>query len=401
MNRVYSIAITVCICMMVILPRRGFAQCACAGGVPPLVITQTQAVGPTNNSSSSVIFNQYLDPAGMLGISCFNFDDTVWAVSTSHVTNNDADSTIYDFSTTVNYTIKGPSGGGINLTNSKLLTYGPDTLGGVGQPGQSEILGPDSTFSDAATSTHANFATGPYSGSGTIPITITFGGGSIASGGSSYTYTIVTDYVGVFKLTYYICPTVTLSTSIRDFTAIPNGSSIVLQWIADNQQTNTSYEIQTSTDGKNFTSVGEAESNPAATGTATKYQYQYHPDKTNVGKIWFRIKETDASGKVTYSTILLLNPGEEGAEGNLVGYQVYPNPATNSLIFQFNGNQTGRYLLELVNTAGQVVEQKPVTLTGTSQIRMDLNAKPAKGLYFLRTTDMTRNHSYVSKVFIQ
>ncbi len=52
-----------------------------------------------------------------------------------------------------------------------------------------------------------------------------------------------------------------------------------------------------------------------------------------------------------------------------ISYHTFPNPATNSLLFQFNANQTGQFLLELVNTAGQVVQHKAVTLAGTSQIR--------------------------------
>jgi Secretion system C-terminal sorting domain len=387
--------------MTVFFPRRGLAQCTCAGGVPATVVTQTQTVGPTINSTTGVTFNKYLDPSGMMGISCFNFDDTIWAASTSFVTNNDADSTVYSFNTTINYNVKGPAGGGINLSNSKNLAYGPDTLGGLFQPGQNITLGPDSTFSGAATQTHNNGATGAYSGVGTIPITITFGGGSIASGGSNYSYTIQTNYVGVFKLTYFICPTVALSNTITDFTAAPNGQAITLQWLANNQQINTNYEIQTSTDGKSFSDIGQTTTDPAAAGTTSKYQYQYHPDQTNVGKRWFRIKETDATGKVTYSTVLILHAGDDAAAGPLVSYGVYPNPATNSLVFQFNDNQTGRYVLELVNTAGQTVQRMPVTLTGTSQIRMNLSPQPVKGLYFLRTTDVTHNQEYVSKVFIQ
>jgi hypothetical protein len=386
--------------MMVSIPRTTLAQCTCGGGVAPVAVSQTQVVGPTNNSSSTLYFNQYYDPTGKLGLACFNFDDTLWAASTSHVINGDADTTIYNFTTQVNYTITGPAFGGINLSNSKTLLYGPDTLGGVGQPGNSETHGPDSTFTGAVRSTHGNFNTGPYGGAGLIPIAITFGGGSIASGGSNYTYTIQTNYVAIFHLTYYLCPTVALASSIKTFSAVPNGSSILLQWTVDNQQNNTSYEIQVSTDGKNFTSVGEAESNPATTGSSAKYQYQYNPDPTNVGKVWFRIKETDATGKVSYSTVAVLAPGDGSAESGPVSYGIYPNPATNSIIFQFGGNQTGRYLVELVNTAGQVVQQKPVTLTGTSQIRLDLSPQPVKGLYFLRTTDITRNQRYVSKIFI-
>jgi hypothetical protein len=66
----------------------------------------------------------------------------------------------------------------------------------------------------------------------------------------------------------------------------------------------------------------------------------------------------------------------------------------------FNSSQTGHFLLELVATSGQVVQKKAVTLTGGNQIRLDLNPQPVKGLYFLRTTDLTHDHSYVSKVFV-
>ena len=117
-----------------------------------------------------------------------------------------------------------------------------------------------------------------------------------------------------------------------------------------------------------------------------------------MGKLYFRVEETDGTGAVSYSQIVVVDPKNSSA--NDISYQTYPNPATNSLLFQFNSNQTGRYLLELVNTAGQIVQQKAVTLTGTSQIRLDLNPQPVKGLYFLRTADLTRNRSYVSKVFI-
>jgi hypothetical protein len=199
-------------------------------------------------------------------------------------------------------------------------------------------------------------------------------------------------------ITYYTCPPVVLSTSITNFTAIENGSTILLQWESNNEQNNSNYEIQVSTDGKQFNSAGQTESDPATAGSTAKHQYQYNTDQINVGKLYFRIKQTDASGTVTYSTILIVSPGGSGDQS--ISYQTYPNPATNSLVFQFSNNQTGRYLLELINTAGQVVQQKSVTLTGASQIRFDLSPQPVKGLYFMRTRDLTHNQNYVSKVLI-
>jgi hypothetical protein len=384
---------------VLILPRISFAQCGfCTGGVPATKIVQVVPVGPTNVSTTNVVFNKYYDSKGDSALSCFYFEDTITAVSKSYAHNGDPDTVVYTFNTDVNYSIKGPSGSTLVSEDSAIL-YGPDTLAGNGHHGDSVVNGPDTFFNKKASHSTKTGNPTPYTGSaGPIDITITFGGGAIAHGGSTYDYTIKTTYSGVFKLTYYICPSAVLATSIRDLTATQNGNSILLQWLTDNEQNNTTYEIQVSTDGKQFSSAGQAQSDPATAGATTKHQYQYNTDQINVGKLYFRIKQTDANGKVTYSVILIVSPGGSGDEAT--SFQIYPNPAANSLIFQFNSNQTGRYLLELVSTAGQVVQQKSVTLTGTSQIRLDLNPQPAKGLYFMRTKDLTHNQSYVSKVLI-
>jgi hypothetical protein len=405
MKRVYPSLLAVCIGITAITPGAAYAQCGfCSGGVPATTIVQTVPVGPSVSSSTIVHFNKYYDPSGLTALTCFSFADTMSAVSTSYAHNGDPDTTIYNFTTTVNYTVKGPPnvpGGAstINQGGSHSIDYGPDTLAGNGShPGDSVTNGPDTFFNKNTNASNNNFNIGGYTGpTGTADVNITFGGGGIASGGSTYQYGIKTNYWGVFKLTYYICPSVALATSIKNFTAVQNGNSILLQWVTDNEQNNSNYEIQISTDGKNFTPLGEAESDPATTGSATKYQYQYNPDQADMGKLWFRVKETAPGGKVSYSAIAMVR---SGGGDDPISYQAYPNPASNSLIFQFNANQTGRYSLELVNTAGQVVRQKSVTLTGTSQIQFDLNPHPSKGLYYLRTRDLTHGQQYTTKVLI-
>ena len=273
-----------------------------------------------------------------------------------------------------------------------------DSLAPLGVQGDTITYGPDTIFNNA-TGFASTTNTAPYLGTGDVAFTYSISGGvNSLEGGLNYNAGPTTTYWGNFHLTYYWCPAAALATTIQDFTAVPNGNSILLQWLANNQQPNTTYEIQISTDGTNFGNLGEAESNASSTGTSSKYQYQYNTDPANVGKLYFRIEETDGSGKVSYSQVVVVDPNGGGAGD--ISYQTYPNPATNSLLFQFNSNQTGRYLLQLVNTAGQIVQETAVTLTGTSQIRLDLNPQPVKGLYFLRTADLTHNKSYVSKVFI-
>jgi len=408
MKRVYPFLLAVCICMMAAFPRISLAQCDCAPGVPATAIVNTFSLTPTNLPSASLVFPGFNPAIGDL--SCAKFDYDISGITTSGARNY-ADSTSklphanpdysptgrlqYIFSLLVAPTITGP---GVTVVNAYTKTYGPDSLGAYGTPDDSITYGPDNIFTHVVGTTNSS-SLGPLNGLGNIYFNYTISGGlTTIKGGFNYSQKILTTYSGEFVLTYYWCPHVILATSIKNFTATRNGDAVLLKWLTDNEQNNTNYEIQISSDGKSFNSIGQPERDPASTGVTAKYQYQHHLDHAPVGKLYFRVKETDATGKVSYSAIVILRPGGGGDEP--VSYQAYPNPATNSLIFQFNSNQTGRYMLELVNTAGQVVQQKNVTLTGTSQIRLDLNPHPAKGLYYLRAMDQTHNQHYTTKVLI-
>lgn len=393
MKRVYTSLLAVCICMTVSLPRIAYAQCNCSVGHPATPITYYTTLAPTTVSIANVSFPEFNPAIGNL--TCVGLVDTITAVSVTHVWNKAASKTKYKFQLQLNNDIEGP--GGLSATSSYTKIYGPDSLEAAGLPGDSITYGPDSLYVNNIDS-NGTSTTLPYLGTGALDFTYTINGGLTSLVGSTnYGDSITTVYYGFFRLTYYWCPAVVLATSIENFTASPNGNSLLLNWSAANEQNNTSYEIQVSTDGQHFTGVGQTESNPPSAGVTSKYQYQYNPDPADMGQIYIRLKVTDASGNVSYSVILVVSRNGNGAP---LSYHAYPNPANNSLFFQFNNNQTGRFLLELINTAGQVVEQKPVTLTGTSQIRLDLSPQHAKGLYYLRTKDLTHNQEYISKVLI-
>jgi hypothetical protein len=396
MKRVYPLFFTV-IVLTVTLPQFAEAQCTCSGGVPATPVDYYASFGPTNTSSTSVSFPQFNPSIGTLA--CLTLHDSISGVSTTHAQNTGPDSTQFEFLLTVSNDIKGPAGGGINILQPYNQIYGPDSLAPFNTPGDTITYGPDTIFNNASSS-GSSTSTGPYLGVGNVSFTYTLSGGvNSLEGGLNYNAGPTTIYWGEFHLTYYWCPAAALATSIVDFTAVPNGNSILLEFLATNQEPNTTYEIQISTDGKNFSTLGEAESDAASTGSSSKYQYQYNLDPANVGKLYFRVQETDGTGgQVGYSQVVVADPNNNSA--NDISYQTYPNPATNSLLFQFNSNQTGHFLLQLINTAGQIVQETGVTLTGTNQIRMNLSPQPVRGLYFLRTSDLTHNRSFVSKVFI-
>jgi hypothetical protein len=395
MKSVYPLLFTV-VSLAVTLPQPAFAQCSCAGGVPATPVDYYSSFGPTNTATTTVSFPQFNPSIGTLA--CLRLRDSISGITTTNVQNTGSDSAEFEFLLTVSNNIKGPAGGGINIVQPFNQTYGPDSLAPFGTPGDSKTYGPDTIFNNA-TGSGGSTSTAPYLGFGSVNFTYTISGGvNSLEGGLNYVAGPTTNYWGQFHLTYYWCPAAPLATTITDFSAVPSGNAILLQWLANNQEPNTTYEIQISTDGRNFTTLGEAESDASSTGTSSKYQYQYNLDPANLGKSYFRIQETDGTGKVSYSQVVVVDPNNNASDE--ISYQTYPNPATNSLLFQFNNNQTGRFLVQLVNTAGQIVQETAVTLTGGNQIRMNLSPQPVKGLYFLRTSDLTHNRSYVSKVFV-
>ena len=396
MNRVYTVSFIV-IVLIISLPGLTIAQCNCSVGVPATPVTYLDSFAPTNAASVTLTFPQFDPSVGTL--SCLSVWDTASGVTTTKATNlDDVDSVEYSFLLSLTAALQGPAGGGINISKSNTATYGPTTLAPFGVAGDTVSYGPDSLFKGVAGFGSTNSATAPYLGTGTVKFKFSISGGVVTTeGGASYNAGPYTTYSGKVQISYYWCPSVSLAVDIQNFTASPQGNALLLQWLIQNQQPNSQYEIQVSQDGQNFSNVGQAESNASATGTIAKYQYQYYPDPSYVGKLYFRIVETDASGQVNISTVLVYDPRGGSAD---ISYETFPNPATNSLQVQFNSAQTGRYLLELVATSGQVIQQKEVTLAGSNMLRLDLNPQPAHGLYFLRTTDVTHNRSYVSKVFI-
>jgi hypothetical protein len=397
MNRVYTTVFTI-IFFIVNTPRITYAQCNCSLTLAATPVS-FYASFPSTNANSTTISLPKFDPS--IGtLSCLSFNDTVSGITTTPVKNIGSTTTIFKFLLTVADDLEGPAGGNISITNSYAKSYGPDTLTAIGTPHDTVTHGPDAIINNEIGFASTNTGLAPYLGSGNVDFTYSLSGGLVSlKGGLNYTDSIKTNYWGAFKITYYWCPLVTLSTTITNFTAAPVNGNVLLQWLANNQQPNTQYEIQISKDGKSYYPVGQAEGDASSTGASAKYQYQFHPDPAYVGKLYFRVEETDPSGKVSFSEVVIVDPNGAG-NNSVFSYQTFPNPATNSLQVLFNSNQTGHFLVELVTVSGQIVQKRAVTLTGSNQIRLDLNPQPVKGMYFLRTTDLTHEHSYVSKVFI-
>ena len=146
-----------------------------------------------------------------------------------------------------------------------------------------------------------------------------------------------------------------------------NNNTAMLHWSTATEQNTSHFEIERSSDGKNFVPIGKL----AAAGNATTSNSYKLPDLSPLaGANYYRLKTVDRDGKVDYSPVSVLN---FGGSYNIL---LYPNPTQSEVTV--TGVESGMQI-DLLNAEGHLTESYPVN--GSS---LTIPVKSiASGLYIL------------------
>jgi len=105
-------------------------------------------------------------------------------------------------------------------------------------------------------------------------------------------------------------PLIPLPVTFQSFTAVARDGQGYLQWQTGLEENSKEFIIQRSTDGVHFSDLGSV----AAAGTShTTKTYTYTDATPATGTNYYRIKEKDLDGKLTYSSIRALHFDASGA----------------------------------------------------------------------------------------
>lgn len=389
--------------------QKSIAQCACGPGIPLDSVVQENTYDSIVAINTNIVFNKFDSNIGTL--TCLKLGSTVTSILNFDLYNKDSakssptdyigNPTNYRFRTFRESTFDGP-GSFYQDTVSPQVVYGPFSL----QPpntidptdSSDEIhIGPDTVFNNAYRETyHSNVVS--YLGAGTVTFNyLNTSTTTMTLGSSNYDFFVRAYSHLTARLVYYWCPTQVLASGIKNFTTKLKDNYIQVQWLAQNQSINTVYELQVSTDGKNFTTV-YIQPSQIADGTSSNYQYQYGIGQNNSSALYFRIKQTDISGKATYTKVNTVSLNEMGNGGTV---SIYPNPATNNLSLQFDKAMTGDYSIDIINLTGQKVYNRSVRINNTNSVQLNLSNPPIPGMYYLRATDKNSGAVYTNKLFIK
>ena len=186
---------------------------------------------------------------------------------------------------------------------------------------------------------------------------------------NSYTFDISAPLLDSVAFTPANCPAV-LPVSLASFKGNINNCKVNLNWTSTSEINLKSYEVQSSADGVQFSTV----STIPASLSSSDHTYSYNHSNTSVGKIYYRLKIIDADNNFKFSKTI---PLSLSCNGNYIS--VYPNPASNLLNVDVADLQSSTTLAKLFDSHGKLVYSSKLS-NGNNAINI---SRLSKGVYIL------------------
>jgi hypothetical protein len=161
----------------------------------------------------------------------------------------------------------------------------------------------------------------------------------------------------------------------RFYAKTPSKSELTLAWETATESNNAGFDLEKSTDGKHFSSIGFVK----GAGNSVALNAYFFTDVNFIATAYYRVKQTDINGKFTFSAIISVQK-----DGGKFALNVYPNLISDQSFISvdfLNASENPRDLT-LFDTNGRVVFATKADVTAPS-VNVPVQAL-AKGLYVLK-----------------
>lgn len=193
---------------------------------------------------------------------------------------------------------------------------------------------------------------------------------------------------------WYGCNFALLPVKLLSFDVAKQGEGAVLNWTVTGSDKNSRYEIERSTNGISFTTIGSVN---AAPGAGSEEHYSFTDKLLPAQKNYYRLKITD-DNKASYSKVVLITAG-----ANAQQLRVSPNPARETIQLNFNNMPAGRYSLMMINSSGQLTFKKDINLMNSVYEMQTIERSPSMtaGTYFIRLVNQNSQAVNTSKIILE
>jgi hypothetical protein len=217
-----------------------------------------------------------------------------------------------------------------------------------------------------------------------------------ATGGTTYFFRVYNFFPNLSaRGTFTISgPAVALPVSLLYFKAQHVGNNNVLSWATATEVNNQGFEIEYSFDGKDFRDLSFVNSKAVNGNSSSTLNYQYTDTKAAGADVFYRLKQVDKDGRISYSNVIFIKGGQLNT---LSLSAVYPNPAKNKLNVIVSSPVSNQITLVISNLAGKRISQQSFSvINGGNNLDLNVSNLPA-GSYFIKAVCNNGCNSAVSK----
>jgi Secretion system C-terminal sorting domain len=165
-----------------------------------------------------------------------------------------------------------------------------------------------------------------------------------------------------------------LSVELIDFQAVKHNSAVDLLWQTAAEKDMSHFDIEQSTDGKNYSKIGQTK----AAGKANNYIFT--PEGPLSILAYFRLKIVNTDGSFTYSKVISVSFGK-----NLT-VKAFPNPVTNDLTVDAFSDAKSLDFSVLDVLGRSVYQKKEQNTEGPKSLTINTLGW-SSGIYFLSVSD--------------
>ncbi|GAB3841140.1 hypothetical protein GCM10028821_47450 [Hymenobacter jeollabukensis] len=186
---------------------------------------------------------------------------------------------------------------------------------------------------------------------------------------------------GTFTISEATDP-LTLPVTLTAFSAKRENTDAVVSWQTAMERNSRGYEVQVSTDGRQFRALAFVPSYSPTATTLSTYRY-VDTEAGKQGIRYYRLRQVDLDGTATFYGAKAVSFGPGAATAARMN--VFPNPFVDALHLTATSVEAGQGQLTLLDLAGRVVRQQTSTLdAGVNGLTLSyLNGLPA-GVYVVR-----------------
>lgn len=159
-------------------------------------------------------------------------------------------------------------------------------------------------------------------------------------------------------------------------------NKVTLNWtVADNETAN-SFEVERSTNGKDFTTAGVVFASEK-TGTEN---YMFYETYTGSDKVMYRLKMIDKHHEIDYSKILVFST-KASATNDI---KIIGNPVNDKLTFSYSSSASETVMVKVYDIAGKtMMSQKMKSAEGNNMVSLSLNSTFVTGMYVVEVSNGT------------